>query len=166
MKSASRKPGHAAAVRAYLQGLKPGETASTWEIATATQIGRRQVNTVLSDMARRGEAERPEPGRYRLTGRAYQARPAEIKKKILRAISTKGGFCYREISILTDADKTYIGDVVRGLVEAGDVERLPDQWNQEIGGVEARFRVRRREEFYLKHVMGKPDGQKKKKRKR
>jgi len=145
--------GLAASVREYLKNLPDGETASPREIAFDLRLKRRLVQAALLDMRRRGEIKRVASGQYQYDRPGYKARPARIKTKILRAMHIKGAFSVREIAILTDAHRTYIGQVVKNLLDSGDLETLPKQFDETVGQKVPRYRVPKPDEFYRRYVL-------------
>ena len=154
----AKQPGYAAAIRAYLKGLAPGETASPREIAfDCGQIPRRSCRQALLDMLDRGEIERVSPGQYRYVATNYQGHECAVKDKILRSISMLGQFNVREIRLVSDADQTYIHMVVNELVASGDLESLGKQLDSVTGGNAPRYRVRWADKFYRRYVLKKAD---------
>jgi len=145
--------GCAAGVREYLKKLPPGETARPKEIAFDLRLARPQVKTALNDMRRRGEIRRVSSGHYQYARPGYKPRPARIKTKILRAMHVKGAFSVREIAILTDAHRTYIGQVLKKLLDRGDLKTLPKQFDETVGQKVPRYRVRNPDEFYRRYIL-------------
>lgn len=157
----SKLPSVPERIRVILRGLADdGGTVTPRELAFETGAGRTAVNRALRDMLRRGEIERPAPGRYRYVATGYEARPADLRRTILRAVMALGQFNCREIAVISGAEKTWVGAVVRDLVVSGDVELLGKAKDETTGGQAYRFRVRNADEFYLTKILGKPRGKK------
>ena len=154
----AKQPGYAAAIRAYLQALPDGETASPREIAfDCGGIPAASCKQTLSDLMDRGEIIRVRPGQYRYVAADYKPRPCVVRDRILRAISMSGQFNAREIRLISDAAKKYIQTVVNELVASGDLEPLGKQVDAVTGGLAPRYRVRWADQFYRKHVLKKAD---------
>jgi hypothetical protein len=110
----------------------------------------RRVREVVKGLVKRGEAVKLAPGLYQYVPER-SPHNKEKARRIYRAMHVKGSFTPREITILTDADKSYVLATTRRLVKTGDLEFLG-----EVKGEKGRhrkvFRVRHRDNFFMKYV--------------
>lgn len=118
-------------------------------------IPKRSVKAALWDMGRRGEIERTGQGQYRHARPDYRPWPAPVRDKILRAMEARRNFSVRDLAIRSDADLTYIRQVIDGLVGQGDLIDLGLQTDPHTGETSYRFEVIDAERFFLKHVLKK-----------
>ncbi len=73
-----------------------------------------------------------------------------VREKVFRAMHVKGLFSVRDVTVLSDAEHSYVCALVRKLIESGDIEaagRAPGPRRPE-----AAYRVRNRDEFFLRYV--------------
>ena len=141
--------GYAEAVRAAASAL--GE-CSIADIARARpDIPRGNIRVAMKDFAKSGEAEKIGRARYRYVGPSSYG---TVAKKIYRAIHITGAFEKRQIAMLSGGSITRVTGIVRILEAAGEVEKTGSVRPASGTGRLWRYRVRHRDEFYLKYVKG------------
>jgi len=105
-----------------------------------------KVDWTLRDMLKRGEIDRIAPGVYRYA----QPPDVPVATRACRAMHVKGSFTASDIVMLSDAERSYVNTLIRGLLAAGHLEH---------GGVTRAgsgkninvFRIVHRDRFYLEH---------------
>jgi hypothetical protein len=116
-----------------------------------------QITSALRDFCRSGEVRRiSKPGekaRYEyVTERTWGF---GVREKVYRAMHVKGMFTIRDITVLSDGEHSYVCALVRKLMKAGEIEaagKAPGPRRPE-----AAYRVKNRDQFFLKWVKG-PQG--------
>ena len=138
------------------------------ELAEKTGLSGAQVRGALKDMLRRGEVERKHENStngsviafFRHTGKKVvwggRGRKPVVSQKICRAMFSLGVFSVREVALLTDASV----ETVRWLIKRlrGEIEPVGRKKNAR-GKFEKLYRIRHRDQFYKKYVLGVDDDQ-------
>lgn len=96
------------------------------------------------ELRKRGELVRL--GREKYYYNPEKAARPDVKNRIHRAIHIKGAFCSADVAKLSEADISYVAEIIRGLAKAGWLELTGKQGHVKF------FRVRNSEKFYLEHV--------------
>jgi hypothetical protein len=145
--------GIAARVRELLQGLPRGQSFSPALAARKTGLTLDQVCHILASFLGRGEVERTRKGRYRYLGAAaIQPRSAPAKQRQFRAMHIRHTFTAGEIALLADAKRDYVYEVIRDLLESGEVEKT----GKRKGGrdrLETVYGIRNKDDFFRKHLI-------------
>jgi hypothetical protein len=102
-------------------------------------------------MKRRGEIEKVERGWYRYKKVALYQQSPEIWSRLFRAMHVKIRFSVREIALLADTYPRLARYPVNRLVKAGEIEAIGKKKSPQ-GRPEKVYRVRNRDEFFLKHI--------------
>jgi len=74
-----------------------------------------------------------------------------VRPRILKAIHTRVAFSLWKIAVLSDADRSYVWRIVRELLKSGEIEAVCSR-KRANGQSEHVYRVRHRDDFYLRHV--------------
>ncbi len=145
--------GTMAKVRGHISNLK-GKNFSSAEVARALNIANvTQVQHSFIELQKQGEIERVSYGRYRfIRGKLPILKPDNRKAKIFRAMHIKGLFSASEITVLTEASRDFIYQVIEQLLKSDDLEGVGMRKNLN-GRYEKTYRVRHRDEFYKYYVL-------------
>lgn len=113
-------------------------------------ISKNQVEKIIFKMRESGEVERLSLGCYRYNF-GKRIRSHEVRDRIYRAMHVKGSFSAREIAVLSDADISYIMELIRKLLKDEVLEKAGTGRSPK-GREERRLRVKHRDGFYRKFV--------------
>jgi len=111
----------------------------------------RKVRTALQDFRRRGEILHPARGCWEYRGRS--AARGKVRAKIYRAMHTSRIFSVKSITLLTDADCSYIRAVIRELIASGEI-RVSGARHLSSGGKRPFYCIANPDDFYLSRVKG------------
>ncbi len=125
--------------------------------AVARMIGEpnaAMVQQVFADLLERGEIVKLAQGQYRYLGVGhFWRKPNPVTRRLLRAMHVSLAFSARDLVVLTDATRSFAHKLIKRLVASGDVVLVGMQ--KSINGQsEATYRVKDRDAFYLKHLIG------------
>lgn len=114
----------------------------------------RRVRKVIKALRKSGEIKNVREGLYQYVPGTRHGRPSEIAERIYRAMHVKGLFSATEVILLSEADNRYTYRVIRRLVGSGDLEEAGSRKNI-IGRKEALYRIKHKDDFYLKYIIRK-----------
>jgi hypothetical protein len=157
------KRGPAQTVREAARRLGTFTTDDLYRADCDNYFRKPQITSALRDFCKSGEVRKVQgPGSG--VEKAVYEYVAErtwgfgVREKVYRAMHVKGLFTVRDIHVLSDAEHSYVCALVRRLIESADIEpagRAPGPRRPE-----AAYRVRNRDDFFLKFVRGSRGGAK------
>jgi len=140
-------------IRESLGAFGTRKSFSVADVQNSTGLTYHQVQSAFRNFLRRGEIARVKLGQYRrLPGDFQPNRPADLKKRLFRAMNARGVFSASDIARLADATVNYAARVIRNLVADGDLEQAGRRKNLN-GYHEDIYRVRHSEDFFNKRVL-------------
>lgn len=105
--------------------FSPGSLAEAAGVESYKE--RRMVHDTLRDFVRGGEVERLTPGVYRYLGRKRKQEKAYFMWRRLR----KGAASVKDLMVFADAERSYVIEWLKGLVDQGLVVKL-DQGDEDV----------------------------------
>jgi len=130
----------------------PRELADEMGVQAYSEVAK--VRDTLRDFRRRGEIIHLARGCWRYSGREHAGRGKGVRERIYRAMYTKKIFSVRDLTLLTDADESYIRVLIRRLEEAGRVRRVGRRPLNGTRRKETVFGLPDPDGFYLEFVRG------------
>ncbi|RLC25052.1 MAG: hypothetical protein DRH56_06055 [Deltaproteobacteria bacterium] len=130
----------------------PRELADEMGVRSYSEAAR--VRDALRDFRRRGEVIHLARGIWTYCGKEHAGRGKGVRERIYRAMYTKKIFSVRDLTLLTDADESYIRVLIRRLEEAGRVRRVGRRPLNGTRRKETVFGLPDPDGFYLEVVKG------------
>lgn len=150
------KDGLTARVRACISGFSKRKTFSASAVAQLIEEPNApMVRAVFANLLKRGEIIKKGPGRYSYKGisKLWQ-KENPVTKRIWRAMHVSKTFSATDITILADGTKPFADRIIRVLAASGEVVAAGKKRNVN-GHLETIYRIKDRDGFYLKHLIGK-----------
>jgi hypothetical protein len=142
-------------VRECISGFSKRKTFSA--SAVAKLIGQSNafaVQAVFSNLMERGEIIKEARGKYRYKGASgLGKKEGPITSRIFRAMHVSRIFSARDITVLSDSTRSFVYKLIRVLVASGEITGAGVKENIN-GRLEATYRIKNRDDFYLKHLIG------------
>jgi len=152
MKDKAYHTGLTARIREAARKLKEFSSATIMNaLNIKTYKEAEHIRLTIKEMRKSGEIENVKEAFYRYVHETRHGRTYEVLNRIYRAIHVKGLFSAADIILLTEADKRYVYRTIYALLEAGDIETAGIRKNI-VNRKEALFRVRHKDDFYLKFI--------------
>jgi hypothetical protein len=112
------------------------------------------VRAVFDDLHKRGEIIKKGPGRYSYKGISkLWKKENPVTRRIWRAMHVSRAFSARDVVILADGTRPFVGKMIRVLIASGEVVVVGKRRNVN-GYLETIYRIKDRDAFYLKHLLG------------
>jgi hypothetical protein len=112
------------------------------------------VRRVLVKLAERGEITRKGRGKYSNKGDSKpRKKSAPVTSRALRAMYLSKVFISRDIALLADAKRNFVNSLIRRLAASGEIVPVGRQ-KDTSGQMVTAHKVKDRDAFYLKHIIG------------
>ncbi len=121
----SPRSGLAAGIRSVLKEASRPVAYSTLyrELNAAPGKDVTRIVSAIGDFIKRGEIVRTASGLMKYN-HAYRAKVGPVKNKVLKAIYVSTEFTLSDIASLANTKRSYVDDIIEGLLEAGHVLRV------------------------------------------
>ena len=115
-------------------------------------LGSDQIRAAIDHLILRGEIKAVSKGNYMPAGTVVARDCGGGKARILKAIHIKGTFSVHEIMALADSETRSTHRILRMLLDLGHIDEIGRKMGPS-GHYCRVFRVRNRDEFYLKFIL-------------